>query len=252
MIPALVCIAKLEQPYIEEFVQYHLKLGFAHIVLYDNEDVPTYAAMLSAYPQVRVIHLPGNSYHKAVQYVALDDFCANHLREFTHVAHIDVDEFIALKRHANIRDFIDEFIVGDCGGIGMNWRFFGDSGHAAPTAAPVTHRFTRCAAQGDQHVKTLFKTEHFAAFSGCHAVTLTSGHIKTTQGVVFDGPFSPPDVSVIQLNHYKCKTLPEFQRARTRQRADVQGETHENVTENFHIYNHNEEEDLTACTFFKT
>ena len=33
---ALVCIAKNEDDYIEEWVNYHLKLGFSKIFIYEN------------------------------------------------------------------------------------------------------------------------------------------------------------------------------------------------------------------------
>ena len=39
MYPVIVCIAKKEHDYIEEFVKYHLELGFTSIYLYDNEDI---------------------------------------------------------------------------------------------------------------------------------------------------------------------------------------------------------------------
>jgi hypothetical protein len=46
MNPVIVCIAKLEQDYIEEFVRYHLAIGFNKIYIYDNDDVPTYKKLL--------------------------------------------------------------------------------------------------------------------------------------------------------------------------------------------------------------
>jgi hypothetical protein len=131
MFPVIVCIAKKEQDYIEEFIKYHLALGFKYIYLYDNEDTPTYESLLENYKNnLKVIHFPYNNYHVGVQYICLDNFIKNYLfsSEITHVAHIDIDEFIVLKKHENICDFIKEYIVDDCHGIGMNWRFFGSSG----------------------------------------------------------------------------------------------------------------------------
>ena len=58
------------------------------------------------------------------------------------------------------------------------------------------------------------------------------------------------DFNVIQLNHYKCKTLPEFQYIRTRQRADIPGDMNEDVLESFNKYNINEVRDLTAYYFY--
>jgi hypothetical protein len=152
MYPVIVCIAKKEHDYIEEFVKYHLALGFKHIYLYDNEDHPTYETMLNKYKDnIKFLHLPFNNYYTGVQYVALADFVKHYLftTEITHVAHIDIDEFIVLKKHDNICDFINEYIVGDCQGIGMNWRFFGSSGKTEKTNEPVTTRFTMCEQKGN-------------------------------------------------------------------------------------------------------
>lgn len=258
MFPVIVCIAKKEEDYIEEFVKYHLELGFKCIYLYDNEDTPTYEKLLNkkCIRNVFVIHMPFNNYVKAVQYNALDHFKKYFLlpknSPITHVAHIDIDEFIVLKKHKNICDFISEYIIGDCEGIAMNWRFFGSSGRKEKTSEPVTTRFTMCEKKGNPHIKTLFKKDHFIKFDTCHNVILSKGYIKTTNKKIVDGPFNEDiDFSVIQLNHYKCKTLPEFRYIRTRHRADLKKNQPENVDESFKYYDINEIEDLTAYDFYK-
>jgi hypothetical protein len=256
MFPVIVCIAKKEHDYIEEFVKYHLALGFKYIYLYDNEDTPTYETLLDKYKNnIKVIHLPFNNYDKGVQYIALDDFIEKYLfkTEITHVAHIDIDEFIVLKKHKNICDFIDEYIVGDCQGIGMNWRFFGSSGKTEKTNEPNTIRFTMCENKGNYHIKTLFKKDNFLKFIECHSVQFSSGHTKSTNNAIINDKFNYNiDFSVIQLNHYKCKTLPEFRHIRTRHRADVvkQKQKHEKVDDLFKMYDINEIEDLHARDFY--
>jgi hypothetical protein len=256
MFPVIVCIAKKEQDYIEEFVKYHLALGFKYIYLYDNEDEPTYENLLREYSdQIKVIHLPFNNYSKGVQYIALNDFIKKYLfniRHITHVAHIDIDEFIVLKKHDNICEFINEYIVKDCQGIAMNWRFFGSNGRIEKSNEPVTKRFTMCQREGNVHIKTLFKKDHFLSFVNCHFIKLSSGYVKTTKKVITQGPFNDNiDFDVIQLNHYKCKTLPEFRYIRTRQRADIKHNIIEDVDEEFNKYNINEIEELTAYNFYK-
>jgi hypothetical protein len=255
MFPVIVCIAKREHDYIEEFVKYHLALGFKYIYLYDNEDIPTYEVLLDKYKDnIQVIHLPHNNYHVGIQYIALNHFKEHILfkTNITHVAHIDIDEYIVLKKHDTICDFINEYIVGDCQGIGMNWRFFGSSGKTEKTDEPVTLRFTMCEQGGNQHIKTLFKKDFFLYYKDCHSVALSSGSIKSTKNTVIEGPFNLNiDFDIIQLNHYKCKTLPEFRYIRTRQRADISGPIIENVDESFTSYNINEIEDLYAYNFYK-
>jgi len=258
MFPVIVCIAKKEQDYIEEFIKYHLALGFKYIYLYDNEDTPTYESLLENYKNnLKVIHFPYNNYHVGVQYICLDNFIKNYLfsSEITHVAHIDIDEFIVLKKHENICDFIKEYIVDDCHGIGMNWRFFGSSGLCEKTNDPVTFRFKMCQKDGNRHIKTLFKKDYFIHFNTVHEAVFSNGYkTKSTNGHIINGPFNDNiDFDVIQLNHYKCKTLEEFRYIRTRQRADVsiQLTEKENVDESFNAYDINEIEELTAFNFYK-
>lgn len=252
MIPAIVCIAKREENYIEEFVKYHLALGFKKIILYDNEDVPTYEKLLSNYREyLTVIHFPHNNYNKGVQYVALDHFIQNILfnSDITHVAHIDIDEYIVLKKHNNICEFIDEYIVGDCQAIGMNWRYFGSSNKTDYEKLPITTRFTMCGNQGNKHIKTIFKKDKFYSFGTVHEVYFKEGYTKSTSGHLIHGSFNYNiDLSVIQLNHYKSKTLPEYVNIRRRGRADVASyseEKIEDVTNDFNAANFNE----TECTY---
>jgi hypothetical protein len=257
MKPVIVCIAKKEHHYIEEFVKYNLALGFKHIYLYDNEDTPTYQALLNKYKHhITVIHFPFNNWYKPVQYAALDHFINTYLwtTDITHVAHIDIDEYIVLKKHNNICEFINEYIVGDCQGIGMNWRFFGSSGRTKQTNEPVTMRFTMCEKSGNMHIKTLFKKDNFISWGTCHDAIYSTGYTKSTNNSIINGPFNHNiDLNVIQLNHYKSKTFPEFRYIRTRGRADLKeklDETENTIKEIFNGFNINEVQDLYANNFY--
>lgn len=251
----IVAIAKMEQDYIEEWVKYHLHLGFDEIFLYDNEDLPYYKEFLKKYSEkLKVIHLPGNNYHKGVQYIALDDFTKNYMLKngITHVAHIDVDEFIVLKKHSNIKEFIKEYIKGKCGGIGMNWRLFGDSGLETQTEKSVLNRFTMTEKIGNQHIKTLFDVKCFKHFIHCHSIEPRTGYkIMSTDGRIINGAFNmEPNLDVIQLNHYKCKTFEEFLKISVRGRAGTQIGHASNIIKDikgfFKHHNKNEIEDLWA------
>jgi predicted O-methyltransferase YrrM len=247
---AVVAIAKFEQHYIEHFVNYHLKLGFDSIYIYDNEDTPVYNYLQS--DRVIVTHLPGNRYYKAVQYIALEHLIKNFIHRYTHVAHIDIDEYIVLKKHTSINDFINEYINGDCAGIAMNWRYFGSNGHTERSDVPDVYRFTKCQENGNIHIKTLFDVRHYAGWDSPHSVKTQCGYfIKNTKGDHVFGPFNENiDFSVIQVNHYKCKTIPEFQYIRTRGRADLKQNPIENVLADFKLYDLNEIDDYTAALFY--
>lgn len=171
----------------------------------------------------------------------------------THAIHIDIDEFITLKKHSNIKDFIQEYIINDCAGIGINWRFFGSSNHTEKTNDPNTLRFTMCEKNGNTHIKTLFNVKYLIKYVNGHFTNVKNiFFIKSTNGnILTDAHNRNIDLSIIQLNHYKVKTWPEFQYIRTRGYADRINDFKENILENFNNYNINEVEDLTAYNFYK-
>lgn len=108
--------------------------------------------------------------------------------------------------------------------------------------------------KGNDHIKTLFKKDYFLSYNTCHDVNLSNGFIKSTNKNIINGPFNTNiDFSVIQLNHYKCKTLPEFRYIRERGRADIiKNKTpNEDIDKSFKIYDINEIEDLTAKKFYE-
>ena len=250
--PVIVAIAKLEQNYIKEWVDYHLLLGFDKIFLYDNEDTPVYNDLLQN-NKVEVIHVLGNNYPKPVQYHCLEHFNFNFInnKNITHVLHIDIDEFVALKKHSNIKDFIKEYIVGNTAGIGMNWRHFGDNFLTESSSDPVTKRFTLCELNGNKTIKTLFNKKLSCGWRICHCIQPKENYVvRSTNGEIIDESYCTPDYSVIQLNHYKCKTKPEFLFARTRGRCDIHDTFLKTDNDDFDRFNFNETIDLTACGFY--
>ena len=136
----------------------------------------------------------------------------------------------------------------------MNWRLFGSSNKTEKTNEPLTARFTMCQQNGHKLIKTLFKKDNFISFNTCHDVNYRNGFTKSTKQDIITGPFNENiDFDVIQLNHYKCKTLPEFRYIRSRGTADRTGDTliYEDVDANFKHFDINEIEDITACNFYK-
>jgi hypothetical protein len=267
MSTVIVALAKFEQDYIEEWVIYHLAMGFDRIYLYDNEDLPTYSNILKRFgSRVIIIHAKGNDYAIGIQYMVLEHFMQNYVKQHNikYVLHSDIDEFVCLKKHANIQAFINEYFLPNIAGISICWRYFGSSGLIKKTDEPVVSRFRRCALKGDKLMKTLFKPELVNGFVCCHNVSPKEGyHIIATNGVITtEAENLNMDTSVIQMNHYYCKTIPEFFYQKSRGRADLAGGSKDTYglpddsaldVSLINIYlknNHNDVEDLTAYNFY--
>ena len=87
-----------------------------------------------------------------------------------------------------------------------------------------------------------------------HDIIPVRGFIKSTNGSIIRGAWNDDiDISVVQLNHYKTKTWPEFVQIRKRGRADLIID-HEDVKLNFDRHNFNEVEDnsVKLKAFYKS
>ena len=279
ILPAIVCIAKGEINYIEEFVIYHLSIGFTHIYIYDNEDQPIYKEKLDKYKNnITVIHFPTVIKNINIQMNALDNFIQNYInnRDITHIIHMDIDEYIVLKKHKDIIDFIKDYIVScyniynNCGGIAINWKFFGskinenfDSMIKKHDIIPTNNvlRFTNCDKKGHGLMKTLFNKEAFINFANPHIIISKNNlNIKNVNGKIInnltvDMKYRASldciiDTSIIQINHYKCKTIEEYKKIRLRGRADGIACDYSKIHNEFKTYDVNRDQDLTAYNYY--
>ena len=90
----LCCIAKHEQRYIQEWIDYHLRIGFTAVKIYDNEDAQGTLDFVRR-PNVQIVHFPG----PVKQMQAYTD-CLNET-SYDFIAFFDVDEFLVLKNIMN-------------------------------------------------------------------------------------------------------------------------------------------------------
>ena len=258
--PVILCIAKTEEKYIEEFVRYHLAIGFTKIFIFDNEEFPTYKKLLKPYNEyIEHFHLP----IPGCQQKMLDSFVNNVLpnAKFTHIIHMDIDEFIVLKKHKNIIEFIKDYIKNDCEAIAINWRFFGSYTSSSDETQPVTQRFTMCEKKANRHIKTISAIDNIAKIYP-HHVILNKGSIKRTNGETIRcwwdvNEDKDIDTSVIQMNHYKSKTWKEFKDVHSR-RGDVNHFFFDTPTmprelmrQHFFDCDKNDIEDTSASDFYK-
>jgi len=104
---AVVCaIQRNEAHYLQEFIDYHLGLGFAEIVIYDNSDDFELQSWQDTMPGVTILHLNSS---KPMQRHAYS-LCIRRTRQtHTWIAMMDIDERLVLKKHDNVVDFAREY-----------------------------------------------------------------------------------------------------------------------------------------------
>lgn len=228
---ALVCIAKNEDAYIQEWLDYHLKLGVDSVFIYEND-------WRSGIEREGIHTIPWDGVKRQV--AAYNDFLFKR-HDFDWAVFIDIDEFIVLNKHDNLKCFLSQY--SDT--VALNWMMFGDNGQEN-TEGSVLERFTCRGTLPDRHVKCIVNLRKPGRMRMVdpHAPNTpwidTNGNTGTGQNN-YDG-----DNKIAQINHYFCKTRQEYAEKIARGRADWHTAR---TWEEFEQYNQNEVEDFTARDF---
>lgn len=234
---SVCCIAKQEHTYIEEFVAYHLSIGFEHVYIYDNgepDDEPLSVYLKAYTPKYcTFIIYPGPTR----QIPAYQHFIKRYASESEWVAFIDIDEFIVLPKHPNIQEFLAEY-GKNIKSIGMNWYMFTNNGHIKKPPGFVIENYTQSCF--NQHIKSLvhssvFKGQNVKSFGCLHNITGLAKRLN--DGSTISGPFNnlshEHNDGVIRLNHYWCKSYEEYIDKMNRGRADHVNKRTEKEYHNF-------------------
>ena len=205
---ALVCIAKDEDHYIDEWVDYYTKLGVDDIFIFQND----WRTSIER-PNVEKFTMDGRN----KQLEAYNMFIKHYHTLYDWVMFFDVDEFLVLKRHNNIKEFIQEY--KDAHSIAINWVIFGDNGlESVESEYSVLKRVTKRCKVSNQHIKSIVKMIPGVIMEVHNPINLIN---TDTNRKTFIGPFNQNGpIDVAQLNHYYTKTREEFTQKIERGRAD--------------------------------
>ena len=223
----LCAICMNEEAYIDEWVDYHLGIGFQTIIIYDNtftNDLRQWGQRRGNETRTKVIHYPGLGM-QGQAYLHCAELAMKQ-RGMKWAGFWDIDEFLVLKKHDNVDDFLHQHL--DNGALSINWYMFGPSGNTIYEPSPVTKRFVYREREVNNHVKSfvLLSDMNKMEESNPHFPKLIRGAQHDTTGREVEGPFNddgPSDVAV--LHHYATKSYNEYIQKRVRGRADQAGWT---------------------------
>ena len=214
---AICTIQKGGLYYIDEWVDYHLAIGFEQIFVYDNsEDFELKDWASSRNPNQVVVY----DYPQGGQRAAYWDCISRIRNRRSHdwIAFIDLDEFIVLKKHASILELLNDIVVPNkqAGGLALN-RYsyvFDSNDHTTHRyePLPLTKRFQMRWPVEKQWIKTIARTMDIAKpdvhrhnFKWNKTPVDTKGN-RIAGHLIEDD--STTDIAVI--HHYYTKSIDEF------------------------------------------
>ena len=142
---ALCVIAKNENLYIKEFVEYYKHLGIKKIYLYDNNDIngENFNDILNSYINSKFIKVKNIRGKSEIQIHAYNDCYKRYLNEYSWFMFLDVDEFLYIKNNKTISNFLLDERFSNCNTIFINYNEYGDSDLLKYDNRSIFKRFTQ-------------------------------------------------------------------------------------------------------------
>ena len=228
-----VCTITRDFLEINDFVEYHLDIGFDRIVLYDNYSNPP----VNIYDD-RVEIIRWNK--EAISCNAYNDYVLKNKHTSGWTAFIDEDEFINTNGR-NIKEVMLEFQQFDT--LSLSWRMFGDKiddGDEIETKFWKKYKYYIPIDEDPDcvncHQKVICKNTAVQRFVNPHYAILESGkQSKNVYGEVVNGSFSRPIHEKIWIDHFHCRGFENYLR---RKSIKVNGvcDTVENITGTYYYH----------------
>jgi hypothetical protein len=200
-----------EADYLQEWLEFHDRVGFEHFFLYDNRSVDDWYTRIPKHlldaNRVSIVSVPLDK-----SQVLAFNHCLRTVRgRVKWLALLDADEFLYPTREGeSLASILSEF--HDAPAVAINWQMFGTDGHIVRPSGGVLETYKACAASGNQHVKIIVQPELTVRIVTPHDAQYVNGRTAVNEkGVPVRGARSnPPTLERLRINHYWTKSVEEY------------------------------------------
>lgn len=212
----LCTIGKQENKYILEYINYYKNFGVDKIFLYDNNEQNNekFEEIIFDYINSGFVELINYRGKKEVQLEALNDCYKKNNKKYNWLIFYDIDEFLYLKNHNNIKNFLKEPKFNKCQIIQLNWVIHTDNNSLYYQNKSIIERFPEIgkSLNNSIDIKSIIR--------GNINIKITSTHYLSPKLIACDGfgnkkelnkYFSQKrDKQFYFINHYYTKSTEEF------------------------------------------
>lgn len=200
-----------EADYLQEWLEFHDRVGFEHFFLYDNRSVDDWTSRIPKHlleaNRVSIVSVPLDK-----SQVLAFNHCVRAVRgRVKWLALLDADEFLYPTREGeSLATILSEF--SEAPAVAINWQMFSTDGHVVRPPGGVLENFKACAASGNQHVKIIVQPELTVRVVTPHDALYVGGRTAVNEkGAAVRGALSnPPSLERLRINHYWTKSVEEY------------------------------------------
>ena len=208
---------KNEAPFLKEWIEYHLFIGYDHFYLYNNNSSDNYLEVLSPYISKGIVTLTDMPVIP-VQVPSYEDFSARFRNETKWVTFLDLDEFVCPLKDENVKDWLKPLSKHPV--VCIYWKYFGSSGLIDHDFdKPVIEQYTQATDKFINIGKCFYNTRYEIAKYNrgmIHSLSV-KWHGISIPPVNESGNYSIWDCNrmgggrfTIQLNHYWSKAFNQY------------------------------------------
>ena len=226
----IITTARYEEQYLDEWINYHLNLGFNHIYICDNnnsgDELNIDNNKVTIVP-CNNIDFSKNIYNAQVKCydLVLNDVWDKH----DYCAIIDVDEFLFLKQERTIQDFCKNRILE--GSVHILWEVYDDNDLIFHIDKPVMELYSR------EQSKMQFDYQRNECSWGKSIFKLKQG-IKCGPHKPLNIPSCTIDKNVAVVKHYRTKCLEDYIKHKcSKQNANTANFTKQGIIQTYFSFN---------------
>lgn len=221
---ALCCMGKCENAYINEWVEYHIAQGFDKIFIYDNNDVDgeRFEDVIGDYVKSGKCEIIDYRGRKCCQEEAYHDCYLKNNHDYDWIAVFDIDEFLTLKQHPDIKAFLYDSRYADFQVIHLNWMCYGDNDMLDSDGRSCQERFPIPLPYTTRRFKDFPENNHIKSIVRGGLKHINWRYITHTPWCFYKccngegkecnvrSPYNPYNFDVAYFRHYYTKTIGEW------------------------------------------
>jgi hypothetical protein len=201
----IVAISKNDSLYIDEWIRFNKKLGFDKIYIYDMNETVSLEYLEKKYKNF-VIILKNKDYIDDID--VYNNFLKINKNKFNFVFFSEIDEFLVLKIHKNIKNLLYDYHKG--GALAINILNFGSNDNNKYINNPVLKRFTK-RGQISKFFKTIIYSEDTLGFENVFYPKLKKNKIINLNNESLDNAdyFINNTEHIAVIHKYTIKSIEE-------------------------------------------
>ena len=167
----LCAIGKEENLYAREFVEYYISMGFDKIIIFDNNDIngERFSDVINEFIKNKTVEIKDLRGLKQVQIPSYNYCYRKYMYLYDWIAFFDFDEFLFIKNHSKVKDYLYSSEFNKCPLLLFNWYIYDDNNLLKYDNRTMIQRFT--------HLKYISEETKFIVRGNLKDFLITSSHI---------------------------------------------------------------------------